>query len=146
MNKLLPLLVLTIISPLSSFAQDETNGHMQINIEYASMFPGNLQVRDEICRRPRSFECEKNSITLMSDECRQSPGLKECKEAKMLAESSSCMEGLIFDGRVSRGEIIKASICVSYGGYGNVSVRDLKNGADWTNYSLMNNGDTIRYP
>ncbi len=146
MIKSLALLLLAIVSPLPSFAQEEANGYMQITIEYVSMFPGNLQVRDEICRQPRSVECEKNSIKLMSDKCRQNPMLKECKEARMLAESSSCVEGLLFDGRVSRGETIKAWICVSYGGYGNVSVRDLKNSVSWTNYSLMNDGDAIRFP
>jgi hypothetical protein len=56
------------------------------------------------------------------------------------------VDGLIFENRVGIGEKIKVSLCPSSAGFGNVSVRDIKNGLIWTNYPLLKNGDTVSYP
>jgi hypothetical protein len=131
---------------IGSFAQQEVEGYIQVTIEYRSMFPGNLQVRDEVCKQARSIECEKAKIIINSEACNQSSSLNECKEWRDLLESSFCVEGLIFDGRVQSGEKIDVWICLSSTGFGNVSARDTKNGWVWTNYPLLNKNSSISYP
>lgn len=132
--------------PLTSYAQQETAGYIQVTIEYRSMFPGNLQVRDEVCKEARSIECEKAKIKIKSEACNQSSSFYECKEWRNLLESSFCVEGLIFDGRVQSEDKIEVWICLSSSGFGNISARDTKNGLVWTNYPLLNKHSSISYP
>jgi hypothetical protein len=140
------LLILAIL-PVPGIAQDEIDrGYVEVTIEYRSIFPGNLQVKDTVCRPSKSIDCEKAGIKAKSDVCQQKPSLSECKEAKALLDSSFCVDGLIFDSRVGSGEKIKVSLCTSKGGFGNVSVRDSKNGQTWTNYPLLKNNDTVSFP
>ena len=146
MRFLLLLLLLTIL-PIKGIAQDAIDrGYVDVTIEYKSIFPGNLQIKDTVCRSARSIDCEKADIKIKNDPCQQKPLLSDCKEAKALLESSFCVDGLIFDRRVGSGEKIPVSLCASTSGFGNVSVRDIKNGLTWTNYSLLKNGDAVSYP
>ena len=147
MNKFFLMQLILIILPAISFAQDAIDlGYVDITIEYRSMFPGNLQIRDGVCRPARDIKCEKARIKTSSDFCLKNPTSHQCIEAGELLGSSLCIEGLIFDGRVGSGEKVKVSICASSAGFGNVYVRDTKNGLSWTYYSLLKNNDTIIYP
>lgn len=139
-------LVLTIL-PVPAIAEDAIDReYVDVTIEYKSLFPGSLQIKDTICRPSKSIDCEKAGIKVKGDFCRQKPYLSECQEAKALVDSAFCIDGLIFDSRVGSGEKIKVTLCTSLGGFGNVSVRDIKNGQIWTNYPLLKNGDTVSYP
>lgn len=147
MNKFFLMQLILIILPITSFAQDEIDrGYVDVTIEYRSMFPGNLQIRDGICRPARDIECEKARIKATGDFCLQNPNSHQCLEAGALLGSSLCIEGLIFDGRVGSGEKVKVSVCASSSGFGNVYVRDTKNGLSWTYYPLLKDNDTIIYP
>jgi hypothetical protein len=146
MRPLLMLLTLAVL-PITTNAQDEIDrGYVDVTIEYRSLFPGNLQIKDTVCKPSRSIDCEKAGIKARSDSCQRNPSLRECKEARALLDSSFCVDGLIFENRVGIGEKIKVSLCPSSAGFGNVSVRDIKNGLIWTNYPLLKNGDTVSYP
>jgi hypothetical protein len=146
MRSVLVLLILTMV-PIPGIAQDEMDrGYVDVTIEYKSLFPGNLQIKDTVCRQVRSTDCEKAGVKTKSDSCQKKPFASECTEARALLDSSLCIDGLIFDSRVGSGEKIRVSLCTSTGGFGNVSVRDLKNGQTWTNYPLLRNNDTVSYP
>ena len=147
MNKIFMMQLILIILPIPGLAQDAIDrGYVDITIEYRSMFPGNLQIRDGVCRPARDIECEKARIKATGDFCLQNPTSHLCVEAEALLGSSLCIEGLIFDGRVGSGEKVQVSICTSSTGFGNVYVRDTKNGLSWTYYPLLKNNDTIVYP
>ncbi len=147
MNKFFWMQLVLILLPIISFAQDEVDrGYIDVTIEYSSLFPGNLQVRDGVCKPSRDIECEKARIKAGDDFCLQNPTSHKCIEAATLLASSSCIEGLIFEGRVGSGDRLKVSICTSPTGFGNLFVRDIKNGLIWTQYPLLKNNDTINYP
>jgi hypothetical protein len=147
MKKFILMQLILIILPITGLAQDEIDrGYVDITIEYRSMFSGNLQIQDGICRLARDIDCEKARIKATGDSCLQNPTSHQCVEAGALLGSSLCIEGLIFDGRVGSGEKVKVSICESSSGFGNVYVRDTKNGLIWTYYPLLKNNDTIIYP
>lgn len=131
---------------LAVTAAGQEPASLQVTIEFTSPFPGNLQIRDEVCKRPRGVECERNLLRLNSEECRHSPQKPKCEEARLLAESSSCVEGLVFEGWVSQGENIRVWTCASGSGFANVSVRDVRKGAAWTLYPLLHHGDSVKYP
>jgi hypothetical protein len=146
MNKLFLVEFILIILPITGFAQDALNGgYIDITLENRSMFPGNLQIRDGVCKPARDIECEKARIKTAGDFCSQNPTSRQCIEAGMLLSSSFCIEGLIFDGQVGSGAKVKVSICTSSTGFGNLFVRDIKNGLSWTYYPLLKNNDTITY-
>ncbi len=146
MKKLLLLPFVLVILPLICHAQEEIRGYVRVTIRYTSVFPGNLQIRDEVCKPSRGIECEKARIKANGDSCQQNPYSGECKEAKALLDSSFCIEGLIFDGRVGSEEKIGIWVCTSPAGFGNVSIRDTVKGSIWTNYLLLNNGSVLNYP
>lgn len=139
-----------ILSPLAGIAQEASgaggSGYVRVVLEFKSMFPGTVQVLDKVCKDTRNVECAKASIKANGEACQQNPGLSECKEAKDLLDTSFCMEGFVYEGRISSGEKISVDLCMSAGGYGNMSVRDVAKGPIWTNYSLLSDGQTISYP
>ena len=144
--KLACLTLLLSALPFTIIAQDKTDSYVQISINYTSMFQGHIQVRDEICKGPRSIDCEKASIRVNSEKCRKVPTLTECQEAKSLLDSKFCMEGLIYDGMMSYGQKLNVRLCKSSTGYANLSVRNTTDGDAWTNYSLITGGEQISYP
>ena len=146
MKKLLLMPFVLVILPFICHAQEEITGYVHVTILYKSIFSGNLQIRDEVCKPPRGIECEKARIRVNGDLCQQSPFSERCKEAKAILDSSFCLEGLIFDGRVGSGEKIGVWVCSSPAGFGNVSIRDTVKGSIWTNYPLLNNGSVLNYP
>jgi hypothetical protein len=129
-----------------SFGEEPMSGYVEIEIEYRSSFPGYLQIKDEVCKPPRGLDCEKARIQLRTRDCTQKSFSPKCREAEEILASSFCLAGLIYEGRVSRGEKIVVSVCKSLGGFGNLSMRDLKNGEMWTNYFLLNHGDSLKFP
>jgi hypothetical protein len=90
--------------------------------------------------------CGQAQNTLKSSACRQGPFSPECKEAGDKIDSSSCQDGIIFEGAVGSGEKKPLTICLSPSGYGHVSVRDPGKNSLWKSYRLINNGDTLGYP
>ncbi len=147
MNKFVLMQLILIILPITGFTQDEIDrGYVDVTVQYTSMFPGNLQIRDGVCTPSRGIECEKARIKATGDFCFHNPTSHKCVEAMTLLASTSCIGGLIFEGRVGSGDKIKVSICTSPTGFGNLFVRDIKNGLSWTEYPLLKNNDTISYP
>lgn len=143
--QLFPLLFL-LLFPGFAGAGNDAAGYVRVTVEYTSMFPGKLQVLDNVCRESRSIECAKASIKIQSEPCRQNPQQTECKEAQSLLDTSFCTEGLVHEGRISPGGKVSVRLCVSEGGFGNMSVRDIKKGSVWTSYVLLSDGQTITYP
>jgi hypothetical protein len=144
MKKLFSLLLfIAFASPV--LAADESDVYVEVEVEFHSMSAGYLQIKDNICKIPRSIDCEKARIKMNSDECNRGNPPEKCKEAKELLESSFCLPGLVFEGVVPRGETIRVRVCKSFSGYGNLSVRDLNNTSIWTVYSLLNDGDNVKY-
>ena len=89
--------------------------------------------------------CVEARTTVSRPDCRNNPSSRECSEAQSKLASSSCQEGLIFDGSVESGVKLPLTICLSPSGYGNVSVKDSKN-SFWKSYRLISPGDTLSYP
>jgi len=147
MIRLLLIQLVLFMLPAAGIAEDAMDrGFVEVTIEYRSIFAGNLQILDGVCKPSRGVECEKARIKATSEPCLQNPSSDHCQEARALLASVSCIEGLIFDKRVGSNEKLKVSVCTSTGGFGNLSIRDIKNGLSWTNYPLLKNGDTISYP
>jgi hypothetical protein len=146
MNKFLLIGLISLILPITSIAQDALNpGYVDVTVEYRAMFPGNLQIRDGVCKPSRDIECERARIKVAGDFCLQNPTKHQCVEAGMLLGSSFCIEGLIFDEEVVVGEKVKVSICTSSAGFATLFVRNIRNGLSWTYYPLLKNNDTITY-
>jgi hypothetical protein len=145
---MIPVLAVLIIlfSPFVSIAEDTMKGYVQVTLEYRPLFPGKLQVLDGVCRQSRGIECAKASIKAGSETCRQKILPAECQEARALLDTSLCMEGLIYENRTSRGEKILLNLCASDAGYGNMYVREVDKGVAWTNYFLLNDGQTVSFP
>ncbi len=146
--KLIPILAILFIlmSPFASAAEETLSGYIQITLEYKPLFSGKVQVLDGVCKGSRSIECAKASIKVNGETCRQNPLPAECEEAKALLDTSFCIEGLIYENRSSRGEKIPLKICTSDTGFGNIFVREIDKGSIWTNYVLLNDGQTVCYP
>jgi len=143
------LFALVIVAfPIASIAQEAASrsGNVRVILEYKSMFPGKIQVIDKVCDRLKNIECTKANIKVNSESCQKEPAPGECKEAKDLLDTSYCMDGLVYEGRMISGAQIKVDLCTSAGGYGNMSVRNIDAGNTWTNYSLLTNGQTLSYP
>jgi hypothetical protein len=145
---MIPVLVILIIliSPVMSFAEDATSGYVQVTLEYKSMFPGKIQVVDGVCRQSRSIDCAMASIKVNGETCKRKNMSAECKEARALLDTSFCIEGLIYENRTSRGEKILLNLCTSDAGFGNMLVRDVDKGSVWTTYFLLNEGQAVSYP
>ncbi len=143
-----PVLFILIILflPFVSIAENAASGYVRVTLEYKSMFPGTIQVLDGVCRQSRSIECAKAGIKVNGETCRQKNLSAECKEAKALLDTSFCMEGLVYENRLSRGEKIQVDLCASEGGYGDMLVRDISKGSAWTNYFLLTDGQTVSFP
>ena len=140
------IVLLVSVLPFTVMAQDKAGGYIHVSITCKSMFPGHIQVRDEVCKEPRSIDCEKARIRVDSKKCQQDRSSVECQEATSLLNSKFCLEGLIYDDRISQDEKLKVRLCKSSTGYGNVSVRNTMNGDAWTNYPLMTDGNQISFP
>lgn len=145
MTSVLAMLMI-LLFPFAANAGDGKNGYVRVTLEYKSMFQGKIQVVDGVCRQSRSIECAKASIKLNSDTCRQKTAIAECKEAKALLDTSFCVEGLVYENRVTQGEKIPLSICASEAGFGELLVRDVDKGGIWTNYVLLSDGQPVSYP
>lgn len=61
--------------------------YVEIEIVYGSAFPGQIQVRDNVCTEFTDIECEKADIKVNSEECKQDGPPPECKDAKALLDS-----------------------------------------------------------
>lgn len=140
------VLLLAAFPPGVAHAQEDIGSYVEIIIHYRSMFPGNIQVRDEVCTEPRSLDCEKARIKVNGPRCRQQRSVVECQEAKALLQTTFCVEGLVYEGRMSQGEEVRVKVCKSYAGYGSVSVRDTNKGTIWTNYALKTDNSKISFP
>ena len=145
MMKSIVFVLLLAALPVKAAAQESNRGTIQIVVAYAWSSPGRIQVRDELCKEPRDIECEKARIKATGDTCRQEPNRSKCKEAMALMESSLCVEGLVYDGRLTQGDEVQVRVCASPAGNGNVSVRNITNGRIWTNYPMVSNGRRINY-
>ena len=143
-----PLLVVLIIlfSPITGIAEDSPDGFVRVTLEYKSMFHGNIQVLDGVCRHSRGIECAEAGIKVNGETCKRKPMSAKCKEAKALLNTSFCLEGLIYEDRISPGKKIQLDLCASDAGYGNMFVKDVDKDGSWTNYPLLNNGQTVSYP
>ena len=137
-----------LLSVLSStiIAQDNEDTYIHVSMEYTSMFPGEIQVKDKVCMESKNIECEKAEIKVNGRACQQDDSLSECQEAQALLDSKFCIKGLVYGGRMSKDEKLDIKLCKSYAGFGNVSVRNAKNSESWTNYSLISDGAQITYP
>jgi len=89
--------------------------------------------------------CVQARNTLSSVNCTKNSFAPECSEAQSKIASSSCQEGLIFEGTIESGVKIPLTICLSPAGYGHVSVKDIRNSV-WKSYHLISPGDTLSYP
>jgi hypothetical protein len=142
---LVPLLLfLSLFRP--GFAEEGNGSYVDITIEFSSLFPGYVQIKDEECALSSFFECEKAAIRLRREDCRRPGQSPECAEAGEILATSTCIPGLIYEGTASRGDKVTVSVCKSSGGFGNISVRNLRNGLVWTRYFLLTDGNTVRYP
>jgi len=145
MTSILVVLII-LFSPFVSIAEDSMDGFLRVTLEYKAMSPGTIQVVDGVCRYSRSIECAEASIKVSGETCRQKPMLAKCREAKALLDTSFCIEGLIYESRISPGKKIQLDLCVSDTGYGNMFVKDKDNDSSWTNYSLLNDGQSVSFP
>ncbi len=148
-NVLFALLI--VLAPLAGVAQEATRsgggrGYVRVVLEYKSMFPGKIQVLDGVCKDTRNIDCAKASIKANSESCQQKTAPSECKEARELLDTTFCMEGLVYEGRLDSGGRVTVDLCTSETGYGNMYVRNISNGATWTNYSLLVDGKILTYP
>jgi hypothetical protein len=139
-------LLMILLAPLAGIAQDGSSGYVRVTIEYKSMFPGKIQVLDQVCRDSRSIDCAKASIKTGSEECQKKPLRAECKEARALLDTSFCIEGLIYENRIAREDKVAVSLCASEAGFGTMSIRDISKNEIWTNYFLLSDGQTVSFP
>lgn len=140
------VLFLFLAGSSPAFGFNGSDGYVEVDVEYTSIFPGYIEIKDEVCRPARNIECEKAWIRLRSESCQRGKTPDRCSEAAQLLESSFCIPGLIYEGRALQGDIIRVAVCTSSGGYGNLSVRDIKNTRSWNNYPLLTNGNKVKYP
>ncbi len=174
------LLFIFFLTIATTTAFGGSSGLITFDFEDHSLFPGNLQIRDEICKPSKISICNNSNAIIDSSECQQNPALNkcvqslddalkacpckeagiklrssecrgttssvECIKAKNLASSAQCIPGLIYEGPAGKSVKLKLSVCKSSGGYGNVSVRDTSKSSEWTNYTLIDDGDTITFP
>ncbi len=110
------------------------------------MFPGYVQIKDEECSLSTDLYCEMARIRLRREDCVKRRRSPDCAEAEDILAASSCIPGLIYEGTASRGEKVTVSVCKSSGGFGNIAVRNLRNGEIWTKYFLISDGNTVKYP
>lgn len=145
MNFVLVFLII-LFTPVLSIAEDSTDGFIRVTLEIKSMSPGNIQVLDGVCRRSKNIECAEAGIRINGETCKQKPMLDKCKEARALLNTSFCLKGLIYENRITPGNKIQLDLCASDAGYGNMFVKDVDKDSSWTNYSLLNDGQTVSYP
>ena len=43
----------------SGFWLNGSDGYVEMDVEYTSIFPGYIEIKDEVCRPARNIECEK---------------------------------------------------------------------------------------
>lgn len=141
------LLLLLVALPFAAVAEEPPPGYIRIVVVNKTFrSPTQIQVRDEVCREPRSIECEEARIKVGGEICQKDPERPRCEEAAELLKSSLCVEGLVFDGRMVRDQEVQLEVCASEMGLGNVSVRNPENGQGiWTNYALVSDGREISY-
>lgn len=138
---------LLAVSPLAAASEEPPPGYIRIVVVNKTFrSPTHIQVRDEVCKEPRSIECEEARIKVSGEICQKHLERPRCEEAAELLKSSLCVEGLVFDGRLIRDEQVYLNVCASEMGLGHVSVRNPENDQGiWTNYSLVTNGREISY-
>jgi len=90
--------------------------------------------------------CGRAGMTLASEVCRDRQSSQECTDARAKIDSASCQKGLIYDGSVPIGAKITLTISSTPGGYGAVSIRDIRKGPTWKSYRIISDGEMIRYP
>ncbi len=90
--------------------------------------------------------CLQAQDILASSACRQGSVSQECVDARVKAESASCIDGLVYEGLLRAGGEVRLVLCATPSGYAGVSVRDIRKGAIWKNYRLVSDGETIRHP
>ena len=77
MKKIFLILLTLLTCSTLSFAEEAKDGYIQITVKNDSVFPKNLQVRDNNCTSPSEKKtCKKAKRTLKSKECR---GEQKCK-------------------------------------------------------------------
>ena len=97
-------------------------------------------------RNRETLTAKRPALEWIAKNVSKTPSSVECREATSLLNSKFCLEGLIYDDRISQDEKLKVRLCKSSTGYGNVSVRNTMNGDAWTNYPLMTDGNQISFP
>lgn len=142
---LIPILMIISLSRLG-FADERSGSYVEVTVEYSSMFPGYVQIKDQECTLSAYLECEKARIRLQREDCGKHKRSPECREAEELLTTSFCIPGLIHEGMASAGDKVTVSVCKSSGGFGNIAIRNLWNGEVWTNYFLITDGKTLKYP
>lgn len=142
---LIPILLIISLSR-PGFADERSGSYVEVTIEYSSMFPGYVQIKDEECKLSTFLDCEKAGIRLRREDCGKHKRSPECAEAEDILATSFCIPGLIYEGMASRGDKVTVSVCKSSGGFGNIAIRNLRNGEIWTRYFLISDGNTLKYP
>jgi hypothetical protein len=147
MKKIFLILLTLLTCSALGFADEAEDGYIQITVKNNSVFPKNLQVRDDNCTSPLGKKtCKKANRTLKSKECRENRNAKGCKQAKTKLDNSDCIAGLVYEGMVEDGESIQVSVCKSPAGYGAVSLRAINMPSPWIQHRLISAGETIEYP
>ena len=147
MKKIFLILLTLLTCSTLSFAEEAKDGYIQITVKNNSVFPKNLQVRDNNCTSPLEKKtCKKAKRTLKSKECRENRNAEGCKQAKKKLDNSDCIAGLVYEGMVEDGESVQVSVCKSPAGYGAVSLRAVNMPSPWTQHRLISAGETIEYP
>ena len=146
MTRFVLLVFLLALLPVAAPAEEPAPGYVRIVVVNKTFRAARIQVRDEVCKEPRSVECEEARIKSKGEICQKHPDHPRCLEAAELLQSSLCVEGLVYDGRLIRDQEVHLEVCASEMGLGNVSVRIPDNGQGiWTNYSFVSNGREIDY-
>lgn len=144
--------IIAILSILSALPADLARGaggdSIRIIIENKSTSSVLLQVRDDVCNTPVSDTCTQAEFIIKSRECRKTPLIDACMQARQKLEGGSCVVGLVYEGNiaVSVSERISLLICTNPSGYGRVSMRDLSRNTLWKTSIMVSNGDSLSYP
>lgn len=136
------LLMIFLFSTSSSFANEQLS-KIQIQIVNSSLHNKHIQVKDEICTDTLATKCELAEYIIDSDECKNDRKAEKCKDAQEVIARESCVEGLVYNGQIARGETITVDICTSYTRNGRVAIRNGTNGA-WVHYRWVGAGETIK--
>ena len=92
-KRFLPFIIL--LAALAPYAYGGSLDLVTFTFEDHSLFPGNLQIRDEICKTYKTTICDDATTALRSSECRLDPSLEKCVQAKGdVLDACPCKEAI----------------------------------------------------